>query len=575
MSYSRTTWSNGDTITAAKLNNIETGILGNESGISTISTTVASNSASIATNTLNETSLVKKVSEMVYNVDINSDDGLIPFRATNGDSITIATQDSSTFATYDQLRFYDIDRNYITNWGTHPAYGYSRTFTYDQSTEAYFIGITSVTSTVYDYNVNNNSSSHYLEAKALNEQISILEDATESTSEKIKVINRFDTSTITSGYYLATSDGTLVSYSGFFASDYIDIHDLTNVSCSYTHIVCFYKTDKTFVSGQGFNTISADGTIARPTDAYYMRFSTYTDYLNNAQIGASVSRSDYVAYGKFTMPNLIKDEQEIVVDVNGGGDYTSFTQAVYENVDSGVKIIVMPGSYDIVQEYEDLFGTDAVDAMADSDSSTFNGFQFGIIIRNRTVEFAAGSHILCDWTYQSDGTTQRTVDGTHRFSALRVDYNCKIIGLDLEVTRTFYAIHDDYGLASDPYTVEYERCKVTGTNIVNANCIGGGCKMYSTHILKDCYFDNNYSSEIVVRYHNTNATGAEPTIYVSNCYFNTYFTPRWYGSQTSMMRVYVNNCQAKSIHKLQESSSYNVDNVELVKWCNTETDPVS
>lgn len=38
MSYVRTTWQNGDTITAAKLNNIETGILGNESDISNVNT---------------------------------------------------------------------------------------------------------------------------------------------------------------------------------------------------------------------------------------------------------------------------------------------------------------------------------------------------------------------------------------------------------------------------------------------------------------------------------------------------------------------------------------------------------
>lgn len=260
-------------------------------------------------------------------------------------------------------------------------------------------------------------------------------------------------------------------------------------------------------------------------------------------------------------------QDTIVVDASGAGDYTSFTQAIYDTVDSGIDVLVKPGTYDIVAEYVALFGQSAVDSMADSDSAIFNGFQYGVRLRKRKVEFAPGAHLVCDWT-------GHTVDGTHRFSALGVDYNVEIIGLDLDATATFYCIHDDYGIAT-PYTVKYENCRVVGHNITNAECIGGGCKKYSRHILKNCYFDNHLTGSATVRYHNANAEGAEPEIYVSNCYFNNYFTPRWYGTQTSKMRVYVNNCEARSIHKLQESATFNVDNVELFKWCNTETSPVT
>ena len=258
-------------------------------------------------------------------------------------------------------------------------------------------------------------------------------------------------------------------------------------------------------------------------------------------------------------------QDTIVVDASGAGDYTSFTQAIYDTVDSGIDVLVKPGTYDIVAEYIALFGQTAVDSMADSDSAIFNGFQYGVRLRKRKVEFAPGAHLVCDWT-------GHTVDGTHRFSALGVDYNVEIIGLDLDATATFYCIHDDYGIAT-PYTVKYENCRVVGHNITNADCIGGGCKKYSRHILNNCYFNNNLTGSATVRYHNTNAEGAEPEIYVSNCYFNNWFTPRWYGLQTSKMRVYVNNCHARAIYKMAESSSYDVDNVELYKWNNEETDP--
>lgn len=404
------------------------------------------------------------------------------------------------------------------------------------------------------------------DAKACGEAISDAV-ATVKTEVPVKnILNRFDLATITDGKYVDPNSGALVTESGFFASDYIDIGDLSTIVCSYTHIICFYDADKAYVSGQGFDTISADNSISRPATAMYMRFSTYSIHLNNAQIGANVSRANYISYGKYTLDDLIVKSNEIIVDASGGGDYTSFTEAIYDNVDNGVDIVVKPGTYNIVSEYVALFGQSAVDSMADADQSTFNGFQYGIRIRNRKVTFDSGAHLVCNWS-------GHTVDGTHRFSALGIGYNCEIIGLDIDCTATFYVIHDDYGLDGGiPYTVKYENCRVVGHSIYNANCIGGGCKKYSRHIINNCYFDNNNSSA-TVRYHNTNGSGSEPEVYVANSYFNSTLSFNYYGSQISKMRAYVNNCKASRIIKAQESSSFSVDNVELYKWCNEETDP--
>ena len=398
-----------------------------------------------------------------------------------------------------------------------------------------------------------------------------------NSSVQKEIVNLFNKSTITPGKYINVNTGGLVSYDGFFVSDFIYIGDLASVTVSYTHIFVWYDENKNHLTPNPdpMNSGSQDLRFTRPEGAVYLRFSAYNGNLNLAQIGEAVSRDNYVPYGIYKLPELrvnesqieVSDNSRIIVDASGMGDYTSFTQAIYDTVDSGIDVLVKPGTYDIVAEYVALFGQSVVDSMADSDTAIFNGFQYGVRLRKRKVEFAPGAHLVCDWT-------GHIVDGTHRFSALGVDYNVEIIGLDLDVTATFYCIHDDYGIAT-PYTVKYENCRVVGHSITNANCIGGGCKKYSRHILKNCYFDNNLTGSATVRYHNTNAEGAEPEIYVSNCYFNNWFTPRWYGTQTTKMRVYVNNCEARSIHKLAESSSYNVDNVELYKWCNTETNPVT
>lgn len=414
---------------------------------------------------------------------------------------------------------------------------------------------------------------------------SVLTDAFASVDTKIEnidsrfdFINLFNKETITEGKFINVNDGSLATNSAFFASDFIYIGHLASVTVSYTHLFGWYDENKEWIGHpESMNSVANDITIEVPENAVYLRFSAYNDNLNNAQVGESVSRNNYIQYGVYRLPELRIDESQIsgeesriIVDASGGGDYTSFTQAIYETVDSGVDVLVKSGTYDIVSEYVALFGQSAVDNMADADSATFNGFQYGVRLRNRKIEFTSGSHLVCDWT-------GHTVDGTHRFSALGVDYNVEITGLDLDVTATFYCIHDDYGLSNEPYTVTYKNCRVTGRSLYNANCIGGGCKKWSRHIIDNCYFNNNLTgaTNSTVRYHNTNAQGAEPEIHVSNCYFNNSFSARWYGNQTSKMQVYVNNCEARFIEKRAESSAMNVDNVDLFKWCNTETNPVN
>lgn len=302
----------------------------------------------------------------------------------------------------------------------------------------------------------------------------------------------------------------------------------------------------------------SDPTLAiTPRDADVANVHLYTHALTDTSLTLSGKAADAKATGdaiRAAVPAVI------TVDVNGGADYTSLTRAIYDNVDTGETIMVKPGTYDIVQEYVDLFGQSVVDSLADS--TDLGGFQYGIRILNRKVIFQPGSHVVCDWT-------GHTVNGTHRFSAFAVAYNAEIEGLDLDSTATFYAIHDDYGTYREYYKNIYRNCRLIGHNLVNQNVIGGGCKPYSRTIIENCYVDNN-ASGTCVRYHNTNLSqAAEPVVWVSNSYFAQALSFRWYGTQTTKMTAYVNNCHAASITKGAEGSSTN-DNVDLIMW-NNET----
>lgn len=386
----------------------------------------------------------------------------------------------------------------------------------------------------------------------------------------IRSANRFDknSSDNQNGVYLVTSSGATANLSNYTTSGFLDISDIDSLTLCYVHIYCFYDETMAFIPNSGGSNsgyAAHDYIVNVPSTAKYIRVSFPTERIDTVQIGQGVTRTNYVAYNEqFIFKKLSLETPVIVVASDGTGNYTSFTEAIYDTWDSGIDVVVKPGIYDIKAEYIALFGQTVVDDMADS--TDLNGFQFGVRLYNRKITFESGSHLVCDWSTQ-------TVSGSRRFSAIRVDSDVVIDGMDLDVTGAFYAVHDDYGPNALPFTNVYKNCRIVGHSLTNANCIGGGCKRYSRHILENCYFDNGRTNVTTVRYHNYALNqDAEPVIWVSNCYFNSLFTPRWAGTQTTKMRVYVNNCYAESIYKLAEGSSTN-DNIELIKWNNTETTP--
>lgn len=368
--------------------------------------------------------------------------------------------------------------------------------------------------------------------------------------------------------WIYPTDGSIEDseyYEVAYSPTYIPVTEGETLTATERMFIAFYDDEYNVVSALQMGT---DKQTTVPTGAKFVRLScSSTDHsmvkvVKGTSIGASVGRYSFSIKGLET-----DDNEMVIVDANGGGDYTSFTEAVYNNVDNGKTIIVNAGTYDIKAEYIALFGQSVVDNLSDS-TIGINNFQYGVRIHDRKIVFESGSHIVCDWT-------GKTIDENHRFCTLRVEPNAELIGLDLDCTATFYCIHDDYGTEDDsPFTIKYENCRVIGHNLYNANCIGGGAHKYSRHILNNCYFKNNVSSSdrvlsADVRYHNTNTAEAEPELYVSNCYFSNNMNVTYYGTQTTKFRAYVNNCLAPyGIIKRAESSSMSVDNVELYTWNN-------
>lgn len=363
-------------------------------------------------------------------------------------------------------------------------------------------------------------------------------------------------------YYLDISSGAVLPLTGYFTSGYLDVSRYSDINLSYVQLSCFYDESMGFISGNANSGYAAyDEKASIPAGAKYIRISSPDSYKSIIQVGIYASRHHaYAEYGNSYIFNRLSDIRREIVVAPSGGDYTSLTEAVYDNVYNGITIRVKPGTYDIVSEYNTKFTSAVVDTLSDADDLGYN-FQYGIFINNRTIIFEPGSHVTCDWT-------GHTVDGSHRFSVFAVGNNAVIKGLDLDCTATFYAIHDDYGYADAYYENIYQNCRILGHSIVNQNIIGGGCKPFSKHVIDNCYFDNgDVSSSVCVRYHNCDIANAEPVIWINNTYFEQDLTLCWYGNQLTKMTVYVNNCRARNIGKVAEGGSVN-DNVDLITWLN-------
>ena len=232
------------------------------------------------------------------------------------------------------------------------------------------------------------------------------------------------------------------------------------------------------------------------------------------------------------------------ITVGVGRDYQSFTQAVYEHVDSGEMIIVYPGEYDVKKEYEELFGDNVPD-----------DFQNGIFLHDRAVLFLPGSKLTCIW------------DRDDNFSVLYSGGNVLLDGLNLYAEGMFYAIHDDLWHWQDPYINEYRHCRVIGRLLKNANCIGGGVAQNARIIIEDCYFDNGVDESITVRYHNIDLPDATGDIWISNSYFNGYLAMCYYGG-SAHLDVYVNGCKAERICTRKETPDSMIRNIDLYRWNN-------
>lgn len=337
---------------------------------------------------------------------------------------------------------------------------------------------------------------------------------------------------------------------------------------------CFLKNTATneieaFTNYNGGNSSITSGTFEVDYDfTLYVTISTQS--YNTAMLSSGKLPTTFV-YGRYGFQpdsNYYKSEITPVIRVekDGSGDYSTIKEAIeYAESHPNTKIYIGAGTYDLIEEFgDDYFAT--LGKVGKSGLKLSN---------NMHLIFSSNSKVVCN--YNGDNANVKTYFAP--FNLLDNATGFILENMDLECSNVRYAIHDEANSSLTPYRNYYKNCKMKIDNSQNdawnpRQCIGGGLGVGEI-IIENCYFESTpreaTESADIVSYHNGNGAGIQSNIVITGCYFAGNDTCRCshIGNQTEKSRMMVSNCSMGAEPRvIFESSDFNVENFELIKWNN-------
>ena len=209
------------------------------------------------------------------------------------------------------------------------------------------------------------------------------------------------------------------------------------------------------------------------------------------------------------------------------------------------KIIVKPGTYNLINEMQEIYG-DEWETNITEDSLLTKG----IPLSNMDIVFQTGAKVECNYT----GSNADFITYFSPFD-LSSGTDVTVTGLHLECGNVRYGIHDDVSGKTSACIHTFKECYVrkTDNNSVweQPYCLAGGLGSHSKHILIDCDFacDNNTSGNYNCLYYHNNAqhTGADGYIRIENMYCSGRFGSVLSGGQVQTDGIpavmYVHGCR--------------------------------
>lgn len=295
----------------------------------------------------------------------------------------------------------------------------------------------------------------------------------------------------------------------------------------------------------------------RKNDGYSIQF-TDSEIIYNSGI-----TQDMIEYNKLLVPPMY------TVEKDGSGDYTSLLKCLLTAAEHPDSVVyVGSGVYDLVQEFEEHYGSDFF--------TSYNASSVkGIILKNRIkVIFSSGAVVR--FNYTGDNTEVLT-----KFSPFNSgEYGFTLENMRLESSNCRYCVHDERSTNEDAYENVYLNCSMYQDNSANTawatkTCIGGGLGKYGNVRVENCVFEsvginNGYA---ITAWHNSKAAGAKSTLVVKGNYFKGKSTFRltWYGESEEITTALVSNNSlgAAIVHRAETSDGTSPNmNTEIIEWNN-------
>ena len=197
---------------------------------------------------------------------------------------------------------------------------------------------------------------------------------------------------------------------------------------------CWYDAQKNFIGGMAVSSYE-ELKFADISEAAYVRFSSHDPFLTTPSVLFAFKKEDQTP--------------EVVVDINGSGDYISLLEAMKDTADT-VPIRLMPGEYDLITEYEAYYGADFFtnyDGYSGVSDPYYRGLWMG---PGRKIRGEAGAVIKCEYTGSNNQVATK-------FSAIANAGNTLLENVTIKHSNLRYAIHDDYGAANQ--TIEWRKIR--------------------------------------------------------------------------------------------------------------------
>lgn len=400
---------------------------------------------------------------------------------------------------------------------------------------------------VHEISIINARSEDYLETARFAERPTIADISNLAGLMRENLFGAVDT---IAGKYVNANNGVLNNLASFSATDYFNVQPGATYRLTYRTSgsqIAFYDAYKAYV--MGFETTGNTFTVPEDSRILFARWCADTASLDK--------------WGLYVEPITA---QKIKYITKAEGILAGVIDAYAKGIG---KIIVQPGTYDIIAEYEAYYGNGYFANYASNYNGLVNGhFDCGVWLENVDIVFSAGVFVNANYTGDNSFVKEW-------FSAFAIGQNVTIDGLVLDASELRYGLHPDFHV-NPTETLTIRNCdlhhyKASSTGPNNNQAIGAGVGVYATWNIENCVLRADTSNP-VLRIHNNASSQAKSNIVIKDCYIvgDGYILLNSYSTSTKKTLALVSGCSWKNPAVVGKETSDSVDNVVMYAW-NNET----